>query len=119
MATIKSIQTPIFGKNTTHIGVRTTYPRGLHLAAVKASRKKGTSVSQVADMFNVHKSTVCAWRRAAKVQGPVPAGLARHQAAAAAIKAFNTPILLDNNGQQVLTAANATHLKFRGKTYKL
>jgi len=73
------------------IGQRRAYPKALRVAAVKAHRKNDTSI--VARDFNVSKSTVCNWASAAQKAKPQPVQLARHQAAQAAVRAFNTPTL--------------------------
>lgn len=83
--------TTIFGRQENEIGQRRGYPKALKLAAVKQSQKKKTSVAAAAEMFNVATGTVQTWRRDAGVQGRVPTGLAKHQAAARATKAYNTP----------------------------
>jgi len=69
------------------------YPKALKKAVLKAS-KGIQSNSEVAEDFNISKGTVQTWRRKASIQQPVPAGLARHQAAQAALKAYNTPTLV-------------------------
>lgn len=99
------------------IGQRTTYPRAMRLAVLKDHKKTNTAV--VARNYNVSPSTVNNWAKKANKSKPQPKQLAAHQAAAAAIKAYNTPTLVDNRGQSALTPANATHIKFRGKTYAI
>jgi len=86
------------------------YPKALKKAVLKAS--KGTrSTNEVAEDFNISKGTVQTWRRQASIQRAVPTGLARHQAAAAALKAYNTPtVQTDSHG--VITIA------YKGNIYR-
>ena len=95
------------------------YPQALKKAALKASKSKKVSVASVANDFNISSATLCIWRRQAKIQGPTPSGLAAHQCAAAAIKAYNTIEYIDNKGQKTLTPSNATSFNLRGKTYSV
>jgi len=84
------------------------YPKSLKKAVIAAM--KGTqSNSQIAEDFNISKGTVQTWKRQASVQRAVPVGLARYQAASAALKAYNTPtITTDSNG--VTTIAYKGHI---------
>ena len=83
------------------------YPKSLKLAALKASQNASASTSVVAREFNIGKSTLVTWRRQAKIAAALPAGLAAHQKAAAATKAYNTPIINPNGT-----------ITYRGKTFK-
>jgi len=94
------------------------YPAQLRKAAVKASKRTKQSLREVAADFNVAPSTLSTWKRIAGLNKPQPAGLAAHQAAAAAVKAFNTPTLKGpTNTLGVVVPATATEIEFRGKTY--
>lgn len=98
------------------------FPKAVKLAALKATKlkaNKNRSLQDVAGDFNISKSTLANWKRTAGLSQAVPTGLAAHQAAAAAIKVYNTVVYVDNSGQQVLTASNATHFELRGKKYSL
>ena len=96
-------------RTAANIGQRTSYPKALRVAAVKAHAK--TNTAKVAESFNVSPSTVCRWASAASKAKAQPKQLAAHQAAAAAIKAFNTP--------QVSTdpKTGATVILYQGKAY--
>ena len=101
----------------------TSYPKALKSAALKAAKlavkpRTARSVAAVAADFNVAPSTLSTWKRVAKLNKAQPVGLARHQAAAAAIKVFNTPTAVAADGTPC-DAAKATHIQFRGKTYKV
>ena len=86
------------------------YPKALKKAVLRAV-KKSQSNSQIAEDFNISKGTVSVWKRRASLQRAVPTGLARHQAAAAALKAYNTPTVnVDSHG--VVTIA------YKGKIYR-
>ena len=91
---------------------QTAYAPAIKKAVVKATSKK--SAAKVAAIYGVSKSSVCKWKSEAGKQGPQPVGLARHQAALAEIKAFNTPTLVGSK-----KASEATHIVFRGKKYKI
>ena len=95
------------------------YPKAVKLAALKASKRKGSSVAKVAADFNIGKGTLGAWRRQAGIQGPTPVGIAAHIKAAAAIKAYNEVEYLDNAGQVTLTPSNATSFRLRGNVYQV
>jgi len=76
---------------------RRAYPAALKMAALKASKgKKAKSNAAIADDFNIHKSTLGNWRRAAGIQRPQPTGLARHNSDQKAEKAHNTPTMQTN-----------------------
>ena len=110
-------------RKTANIGQRSSYPKATRIAVVKSHTTATTA--EVARDFNISPSTVNKWAREAKLAKPQPTQLARHQAAAAAIKAFNTPIAyyLGSKGEQIVCDVNnssaATHIDFRGKTYKV
>ena len=96
-------------RTTANIGQRTSYPKALRVAAVKAHAK--TSTSKVAESFNVSPSTVCRWAAASNKAKTQPKQLAAHQAAAAAIKAYNTPQVT------VDPTTGATVILYQGKVY--
>ena len=89
------------------IGQRTTYPRAMRVAVLKDHKKTNTAV--VARNYNVSPSTVNNWAKKANKAKPQPKQLAAHQAAAAAIKAYNTPTVVEENGVTTIT--------YQGKTY--
>ena len=95
-------------RTTANIGQRTSYPKALRVAAVKAHAR--TTTAKVAESFNVSTSTVCKWAKAASKAKPQPKQLAAHQASAAAIKAFNTP-------QVTVDPKGATVILYQGKVY--
>ena len=111
------------------IGNRKAFPKAVKQAALKASKAKANknrSVGAIAEDFNVSKATLCLWRRKAGLSQAVPTGFAKHQAAQAATKIFNTPeayFLSTIDGSRVVcdinNAKKATHIAFRGKTYKV
>jgi len=85
----------------TNIKNRRGYPQTMKAAVQRAGKaslkaKSTITTADIADDFNISKSTVCIWRRQASVNAQQPVGLARHQAEQATIKAYNTPTLQDN-----------------------
>ena len=100
------------------IGNGYKFPKAVKLAALKASKLKGKnsrSVAKVAADFNMSKSTLGAWRRQAKIQEPVPAGIAAHIKAAAAIKEYNTPTIVDYTTK---SGSTAQAIRLKGVLYK-
>ena len=98
-------------RTNNNIGQRVAYPTGMRKAVVKAYTKANVKSSEVAEDFNIHKSTVCTWARQANNSKPQPKQLAAAQAAAAATKAFNTPtVIYDAKG-------NISGITLKGKLY--
>jgi len=81
------------------------YPKALVKAAVK--RTKSTPVARIAAEFNIGRSTLSKWKKAAGTSNPQPAQLAKYQAKMKATKLHNTPI----------PKSNGT-ISYKGKTYK-
>ena len=92
------------------------YPKSVKLAALKATKLKANrnrSVASIAADFNVAPATLNTWRRQAGISAAQPAQLAAHQKAAAAIKAFNTPTVIYDDGGIVVQG-----IELRGKMYR-
>jgi len=92
------------------------FPKAVKLAAIKATKlksNKGRSVAAIAADFNVAPQTLNTWRRQAGTAAPQPTQLAAHQAASAAIKAFNTPTIIYDAGGLVVQG-----IELRGKVYR-
>jgi uncharacterized protein YjcR len=78
----------------TPIKNRRAYPKSLKQAVLKAVQLAPTDTSSrnIADSYNISKATVQVWKRQAKLQKAVPAGLARYQQTNAALKQYNTMV---------------------------
>ncbi len=93
------------------------FPKAVKLAALKAAKAKRNSkrsVAAIAADFGVSPSTLSNWKRAAGLNKPQPTGLARHQAAQAAIQAYNTPTIVDYTTP---SGSTAQCLELRGKRF--
>ena len=106
-------------RTTNEIGNRRAYPKALKLAALKASKKakkatKRVTVGAVAASFNISPITLNTWKRQAGIAAAQPSGLAAHQKAQAAIKAYNTPTVKTVESAKGLV----TSIMYRGKSYR-
>jgi len=99
----------IVTRTSSQIGQRTAYPKMMRVAATNAHKTMTTAT--VARDWNISTSTVCRWSKAAGQAKQQPQQLARHQAAKAALQAYNTPIVVkDANGA-------ITGIQYRGRLY--
>ena len=104
---------------TRKIKNRAEYPQVMRAAVqreAKVALRKGEvgASARLAEEFNIHKSTVCDWRRQAGVAEKQPWQLAKHQATMAADKAFNTPTVVWKDKAKSVVS----HITFRGNNYR-